>query len=262
MLSKRSAAQLTRLIAPVRDALRRGSSSRWAKPLALGLTVTLLAWAVVVFAFVFDGVASRDEVGYDPRLFAQFGARFVATGEAYYPIQLGEPYRAEGTVNIYPPLALYLFVPFAYLPLALWWAIPLGVLGWHLWSCRPRFWTWPVMALILGLVPTASALVYGSSTLWSVAMICIGLRYPAAMALLAFKPVDAAVAVLVVRRRAFWVGLALVAVAALPFGRLWIEWWSAITNIEGGTPLRNITGLPLLLLPLVVWVGRSTPRSR
>lgn len=252
--------QLAHVIELVGDALRRGRASRWTKPVAVGLTVALLAWAAIVFVFVFEGVASRDEVGYDPRLFAQFGARFVATGEAYYPVQFGEPYRAEGTVNVYPPLAMYLFVPFAYLPLVLWWAIPLGVFGWHLWSCRPRLWTWPVMALILGLVPTASALVYGSSTMWSVALICIGLRHPAAMALLAFKPIDAAVAILVARRRAFWIGLALVAVAALPFGGLWIEWWSAITNIEGGTPLRNVTGVPMLLVPLVVWVGRSTHR--
>jgi hypothetical protein len=234
-------------------------ASRWARPISLGLTILLLAWAVVVFVFIVQGVGARGEVGYDPRLFAEFGARFVATGEAYYPIQFGEPYLAEGTVNIYPPLALYLFVPLAYVPHVLWWAIPSIVFGWHLWFCRPKFWAWPLMAFILGLFPTISGLVYGSSTMWSVAFICLGLRYPAAMALLAFKPIDAVPALLRVRSRSFWIGLAIVAVAALPFGGLWVEWWTAIMNIEGVTPLRNITGVPMLILPLVAWFAR-TPR--
>lgn len=234
--------------------------ARWYRPVALGLAAALLAWAVVVFVFVAQGIAARGEIGYDPDLFAMFGRRFVTTGEAYFPIQFGEPYRAEGVTNIYPPLAMYLFVPLAYVPIALWWIIPGAVFAWHLWDCRPAPWTWPVMAFLLGLFPTVSGLIYGSSTMWAVALICIGLRHPAAMAALAFKPVDAFLAVLYVRRRSFWLGLGVVALLAIPFGDLWVEWWRAITNIDGGTPLRNITGVPLLLIPVVAWLGRNRRR--
>ena len=230
---------------------------RWYRPIAFGLSIHLLAWAVVVFWAIASGAIRREEFGWDARLFAGFGQRFLETGQAYYPVQLAGSYLAEGVVNLYPPITLYLFVPFAYLPLVLWWVIPLGIFGWHVWSCRPAPWTWPILALVLGLIPTVGALVYGGTILWSVAFICIGLRHPIVGALLGFKPTDAVMCVLFVRHRSFWIGVALMGLLAIPFGDLWIQWWTAISNIESGSPLRNVMGVPMLLLPVVAWVGRS-----
>lgn len=235
--------------------------ARWYKPVAVGLTVALLGWALIIGWVVGQGTAQRGELGYDARLFVSFGQRFLDTGQWYFPAQFEGRYLAEGIVNLYPPLAVYLFVPFTVLPLVLWWAIPLGILAWHIWTCRPAPWTWPILALIAGLIPTLGALFYGGSSLWSVAFLTIGLRHPWAAALVGFKPTDAVMWVFYVRRKAFWIGLGVLILAALPFGSLWAEWWTAIGNIEGGSPLRNVYGLPLLSVPLIVWLG-ARPKGR
>jgi hypothetical protein len=247
-----------------RDAKAAPRWGRWYRPVAFGLTVALLAAAAVVFVFLWRGIDARGEIGYDAHLFAMFGQRFVETGEAYFPVQFGAPYLVQGTVNVYPPLALYLFVPLAYVPLILWWAIPIAVFAWHLARYRPKPWAWPVLALMLAYPPTVSGLIYGSSTMWSAAFLCIAFRYPLAAALIAFKPVDILVWPLFVRRKAFWIGLAIMALAALPFGELWFDWFAAITNTVGSSPLRNITGWPLLLLPVVAWfrpAARGSPTT-
>ena len=231
------------------------------KPVALGVSLLLLAWAVAQVVAVAQGATLRGEVGYDATFYASLGQRFIETGELYFPAQFAGPYAGEGMVNLYPPLAMYLFVPFAFLPTVLWWAIPLGVLGWHLWSCRPAWWTWPLLAGIAALLPTATALVYGNTILWSMAFVAVGLRYPAAAVLLALKPTDAIMWPLFVRRRSFWIGLAIVGLASLPFGVVWFDWVTALGNVEAGSPLRNVAGLPLLLLPVVAWSGRQR-RSR
>jgi hypothetical protein len=235
--------------------------SKWTHPIAVALTLALLLWAAVMFAVIGQGVIRRGELGYDASFFALLGRNFLDTGQPYFPAQFAGPYPAEGAVNLYPPLILYLFVPFAVLPRALWWVIPLTAFGWHLWDCRPAAWTWPLMAFILGLVPTVAALLYGGTVMWSVAFIVVGLRFPAAGALLFAKPTDAVVAILFARRRSFWFGLGLVAVAALPFGTLWLDYLTAMGNVTGTSPLRNITGLPILALPVLAWVGRPDRRN-
>ena len=53
---------------------------------------------------------------------------WVDTGEFYLPHQLAGPYQVQTLVDVlYPPIALYLFVPFLVLPAVLWWAIPMSV---------------------------------------------------------------------------------------------------------------------------------------
>jgi hypothetical protein len=236
------------------EAARR--SGRWYRPVAVTLTLTLLVWAGIVFAFLWPGIDARGEIAYDPILFRDIAQRWVTTGEAYYPIQFAGAYLPDGLVNLYPPIVLYLWAPLLYVPMILWWIIPLGIVGWHIYHCRPAPWTWPVLALLFGLFPTVSGLIYGSSTMWSMAFIALGFRYPAAFALIVFKPIDCFVWLLAFRKRAFWIGLVVVGLAAIPFGDLWIEWVRATLNISA-TPLRNITGWAMLAVPVVAWLGRT-----
>ena len=74
-------------------------------------------------------------------------------------------------VNLYPPTALYLFVPASLLPRVLWWVVPLAIIGWSLYRLRPAWWAWPSIALAC-IVPLNGpsvpvALVYGNTLLWT-----------------------------------------------------------------------------------------------
>ena len=229
--------------------------TRLMRPFSTAITVVLLAFAVAQVWAVWQGALARGEAGWDAHLYGAFGRRFLETGQAYFPAQFAGPYPGEGFVNLYPPIAMLLFAPFAFLPIALWWVIPLGILGWHLWDCRPAWWTWPLMALAACTLSAASALVYGNSVIWSVAFVCIGLRYPAAGALLGIKPSDLVMAIVFVRRRAFWIGLALIVAVSIPFGSLWMDWLTALGNLSGTSPLRNVHALPILAVPLLAWLG-------
>jgi hypothetical protein len=44
---------------------------------------------------------------------------------------------------------------------------------------------------------------------------------------------------------------------ALPFGSLWGDWVASVANSRGGGILYSALEIPMLLLPLVAWVGRT-----
>lgn len=234
----------------------------YARPVSFGVTAVLLVAAAAVFVAVLMGAQARGEVGYDAGLYIDSAARWLATGEFYYPIQFAGPYPSLGTVMLYPPVSLYLFAPFVWLPRILWWAIPLGVLVWHMWSCRPSWWTWPVIAACLATVPSAAILVYGNTDLWSVAILSLAFRWPVASWALAFKPSVLPLAAFFVRDDGlWWKGGVVLLVAAVPFGALWFDWVAALRNLESRGLLYSLNSLPWLAIPVVAWWGRL-PREQ
>jgi hypothetical protein len=235
------------------------SVDKWGRPVAVGAVFILSAVALFVFAGVLLGAAARGEIGYDADFYVEAARRWLTTGEFYYPRQFNGRYSAEGLVMLYPPVALYLFVPFTVLPRFLWWAVPLGVIVWHLWTARPAWWSWPVMAGLLALLPASVILVYGNSDLWASAVIVLACRYGWPAVLLALKPSLVPLSVLWAPRREWWLALAVLLVLALPFGSLWLEWITAMANVDS-TVLRSATAVPWLAVPVVGWVARTRYR--
>lgn len=231
-------------------------AGKW-KLLSFALTVVLLTIAVAIFVAVYEGAAARGQVGYDAWLYLdEIAARWFMTGEMYYPVQFAGSYPDAGIVNLYPPVAMYLFAPMSLAPRFLWWAIPLTVIAWHLWSCRPAWWTWPLFALVACTVKTSATLVYGNSEMWTVAFVCLALRYPVAWWLLAFKPTLLPFAIVGIRHRQWWSGLAMLLLASVPLGALWFDWLAAMRNLDA-SPLRGISAVPLLAVPVVAWWTRQ-----
>jgi hypothetical protein len=234
--------------------------SREAVRLAVfGLTLLVLLLAGFVFVSVLLVAIERGEVGYDAALYLSFPAHWWETGELYYPIQYG-PWIPEGTVNLYPPLAMYLFVPLSLAPRVLWWAIPLGIMAWHLNRTRPAWWSWPILAACLVPIGSSAILVYGNTDLWSQAFIALALRWPIASWLLAYKPSVLPIAVLFARDKRWWLGPVILLALALPWGAHWLEYLEVMGNLEGGSLLRSATALPFLAIPLIAtWATSRRP---
>lgn len=228
------------------------------RALAIAITVVVLAYAVVQLSAVYAGAMARGEVGWDANLYLASAQRWLTTGEFYYPMQLEGPYPVLGTAMLYPPLALYLFVPLSVLPRIVWWLVPLGVLAWHLWACRPVWWSWPVLAGLAATVPVSAGLVYGNTEMWTAAAVAVACRFAPAVWFLVIKPTILPVALLFARDKRWWLTIPVVTLLCLPFGDLWVDYVKAMLNVEGVNPLYSLPGLVWVAIPLVAWQARRT----
>jgi hypothetical protein len=161
---------------------------------------------------------------------------------------------------LYPPTALYLFVPFVWLPAIVWWIVPLGILGYAVYRWRPARWAWPVLVLIAIWPRTVGSVLAGNTDMWIAAGIAGGFLWAWPAALVTLKPIFLPLALAGAPRRSWWIGMAAVVVLSLPFLGLWVDYVTVARN--GDVPLTYILPtLPILLAPLVAWWAR-TERSR
>ncbi len=206
-------------------------------------------------------VDGQHALGLDLAYFRSIAERWLDTGEFYLPRQLAGPYIVESNVDVlYPPNALFLFVPFLFLPWPLWWAVPIGVFTWSLWQLRPAPWTWPLMAAGIAYPPTISPLLYGNTNMWIAAALAAGVVWGWPSVFVLLKPSLAPFALVGVRTRGWWIALAVLILASASFGALWADYVVAIRNSSLG-PAHALVTVPLLLVPIVAWFGRTRRRS-
>jgi hypothetical protein len=232
---------------------------RWKKPLAAGLSFALVGIAVVELAANLSYVLPPGDsyLGMDFFFYRDIAARWVETGAYYLPHQLAGPYPATlMVVNLYPPAALLLFVPFLVLPAILWWLIPIAVVIAFLAWCRPAPIAWPLLALVLIWPRTQTAFLFGNTDLWMAAAVAGGLRWGWPAALLVLKPTFLVFAVVGLRRREFWIALAALAAVSIPMAALWVDYVQAMRNVTIDADY-SLGSLPLLLAPLIAWLLRS-----
>jgi hypothetical protein len=200
-------------------------------------------------------------VGVDYQLYRDAAARWLAGGPFFEPYQVAGPYDISAGDILYPPVGLWLFVPFAVLPgmlaAILWWAIPLGVTAWVVWRLRPRPQAWPLIALCLAWPTTPLKVWTGNPVIWAVAAVSLGAlyRWPSVFALL--KPSLFPFALFGANRRTWWLALVVFAALCVPFGSMWADWAASVVNSRGGGILYSALEIPMLLLPLVAWLGRA-----
>ncbi len=231
---------------------------------ALGLSVAVLILPVA-FALVVPHPLEQP-LGVDFRLYHDVTARWLAGGPFYEPYQLGGPYEIRAGDVLYPPVGLWLFVPFAAatgvlgtVTTVLWWIVPLGTTAAVVVRLRPRPLAWPLIALCLSNPTTLLKVWTGNPVIWSMAAMALAVvgsgRFAASFVLL--KPSVAPFALFGVRRRSWRLGLAVLVALSLPFGPLWADWVASILNSRGGGLLYSGLEIPMLLLPLVAWLGRT-----
>jgi hypothetical protein len=218
----------------------------------LALTVALTAYRMLTFP---PGVIGIDLDTY------MDAARSWLRGDAFYlSRQLNGPYQIESGDVLYPPVTLWLFVPFVYLPAVLWWLIPIGLTVSVLASWRPHPAGLLVAALLLAVPYSRETIWWGNPIMWSVAAVAWGfeLGWPGPFALL--KPSLFPFALAGINRRGWWAGLVVLIAIAIPFGAMWLDWVRVVID-SGGGPAYSRAYIPIMLIPVVVWVSRARGTS-
>ena len=222
---------------------------------AAGVFLVAAAWEVPLT--VRDANRLGELAGQDFAFYRDVAQRWLETGGFYLPGQLAGTYQIALMQDVlYPPNALYLFVPFVWLPAVLWWAIPLGILGYAFWRWRPAPWTWPLLAFGAFWPRTQGSLMFGNTDMWMAAAVAGGFLWGWPAALVMLKPTYLLLALAGAPRRLWWAGWGLLAVVSLPLLPLWADYLVTLRN--SGIPWSySLANTVLPLMPVVAWTGRN-----
>ncbi|MGH2476903.1 MAG: hypothetical protein ACRDIL_16710 [Candidatus Limnocylindrales bacterium] len=229
------------------------------RPVAVGLSVAVFLLPVLFVLAIPDPL--EQPLGVDVALYRDAAARWFDGGPFYEARQLTGPYEVAHGDILYPPVGLWLFVPFAVLPdtlaLVLWWAIPGAVTAVAVHRMRTRPAAWPLIALCLAWPTTPLKIWTGNPVIWSVAAMAVAIMWRGGAPFALLKPSLFPFALFGIRDRSWWLGLAAFVLLCLPFGSLWFDWLASVQNARGAGLLYSSLEAPMLALPLVAWLGRT-----
>jgi hypothetical protein len=195
------------------------------------------------------------DFGVDFQFYRDVAARWLANGSFYWPHQIGGPYAFQVEVDVlYPPNALLLFVPFAFLPAIVWWVIPAAVVGYTTWTWRPGRWAIAAMLVLMCWQKSSVVWITGNTDIWVMAAVAAGLRWGWPAALVFLKPSMAPFALIGIRQRSWWISIALLVGVSLVQLPLWFDYLRAFSNLDGVEPDYSVASIPLMLIPFVVWL--------
>ncbi len=227
------------------------------------LRAVIVAAACVVAAILAAGMfvavwesTQPIQRGQDLEFYRNVAVRWLDTGVYYLPRQLDGS--GSLTLNLdvlYPPSALFLFVPFVWLPAALWWVGPMAIVAASFARLRPAPWTWPILILSLAWPRTAGAIVFGNSDLWFAAFVWAGAAFAWPGVLVSMKPTLVPFGMIGIRHRSWWIAAGVFVAVNLPLAALWVEYPTVVRN--AGLPLLySIGNLPMFLAPVLAWLAR------
>src|SRR5450759_422063 len=107
---------------------------------------------VIELAIGFSQLVVGLDAAVDYQIYTDATTRWLSDGSYFLPRQLAGPYQLQMGDVFYPPVALWLFVPFTVLPAVLWWAVPIAITAAALERLRPPSWTIAV-SLVVFLCP-------------------------------------------------------------------------------------------------------------
>lgn len=246
------------MLGPMTRPLRHWDLRTWdLRPIWIGITVMMLVATTVEFVVLFWIVDEQRAIGADLQFFQGVAQRWLDTGIYYTQRELSGPFVIETLVdNIYPPQALFLFVPFVFLPTILWWVIPLGLIAYVVWWCRPVTWALPLLALLVLYPKTPAVILYGNSDIWATAFAAAGVRWGWPAVLVAFKPSVGFLGVVGIATRRWWIAAGILTLVNLPLLGLWLEYPTVLINSDADIG-RSLSDMPLFVLPIVAWLVSS-----
>lgn len=227
------------------------------RPIWIGITVMMLLALAAETVVLYGIVDDQQAIGTDLHFFQGVAQRWLDTGIYYTERELSGPFVVQTQIdNIYPPTALFLFVPFVVLPAVLWWLIPIALIGYVVWWCRPVAWALPVLAALLLYPKTPAVFLYGNSDIWAVAFAAAGVRWAWPSVLVSFKPSVAFLALPGIGTRRWWVAAAVVALVNIPLLGLWLDYPTVLLHSDANIG-RSLSDTPLFLVPFVAWLTSS-----
>ncbi len=219
------------------------------------LAIVETVWIALVYI---PSSSQYYQIGMDYRFFRDIGARWLADGSFYLPRQLAGPYTATTMVDVlYPPVALFLFIPATLLPAALWWFLPAAILTYAVASWRPAPWAWLAIAIVCLDPSVGMAWLLGSSSIWMAAITAATLRWRWPAVFLAIKPFLLPLGLPVAQQRLVWAAGSAVGIVSLAMLPLWADYVTAMRNASID-PLWAARDIPVVLLPVIARLGAVT----
>jgi hypothetical protein len=225
------------------------------------VSIVLLAIAVPWVLALLLQPATKGLIAIDANIYFDAANRWLADGTWYLPRQLQGPYPIEIGDVLYPPILLYVLLPFQVLPGVLWWVVPLALTVGAVVRIRPPRWSWPLLLLCLAWGPAMAQIVKGNPVMWVMAGLAVSITFGWPSTSVLLKPSLFPFALIGIRRRAWWLQLAVLGLLSLPVLGLTLLYPRVILDSRGGGLLYSIDDVPLLLLPVIAGVaaGRLRP---
>ncbi len=224
------------------------------------LTITALAWLSVP---ILQSSWLERSFAVDYGIYMDAVDRWLRDGSWYQDRQLHGPYAIELGDVLYPPVLLYLLVPFRLLGPYLWVGIPAAILVASVVRYRPATWGWLLIAICLAWPVTPAKFIFGNPVSWAAAAVALGTRFRWPSALILVKPTVIPFTLIGIRDRRWWLCLVLLVVLSIPFLTDTLRYpqvlLDARTNpVDGrGGPLYSLQEWPLLLVPVFAWLARN-----
>ena len=253
------------MLARAQDRLAAVARDLRARTVARLGAITLLVIVVGgwLLALVVAPTWFSDSFAIDFGIYMDAFHRYVGGGGWYQERQLHGPYPIELGDILYPPVLMVLLAPFSIVGPWPWAIIPAVVIAAVVWHHRPGAWAMAGIAICLAWPVTPAKFVFANPVIWGALAVALGTlwRWPAAFVVI--KPTVIPFALLGVRRRSWWLAIGLLVLLSLPFladtllyPRVLLD---AQTNpVDGrGGPLYSLQEYPLLLIPILAWLGGS-----
>jgi hypothetical protein len=238
------------------------------RPRSIAFIVTAVLIALIVggwlwaMFFVFPEWFGRS-FAVDYGIYMDAVDRWLRDGTWYLDRQLHGPYTIMLGDVLYPPVLLYLLVPFRLLGPYLWSVIPAVIVVAITLRHRPALWGWLLIAFCLAWPVTIAKFIFGNPVIWGAAALAFAtlIRWPSAF--IVIKPTVIPFALIGIRDRRWWITVGVLALLSLPFLGLTLVYpqvlLDAQTNpIDGrGGPLYSLQEYPLLLIPVLAWSARD-----
>jgi hypothetical protein len=91
--------------------------------------------------------------------------------------------------------------------------------------------------------------------MWVAASVAAALSWRIPSVLVLLKPTLLPFALIDVRRRAWWVGLAGLGIASVAMLPMWSDWLTAVLNLRGDDWTHNGFDVAYILIPVIAWLG-------